>query len=230
MIVELGRYDSRLRHIFLLEGYGLSSNIFVLGKNIVTLVDTGVGNAPNRIVPKLIRIGLDPEKIQNVILTHVHLDHVGGLLEIAKFRPKTFIHPNEFKLLEKTLHQKFKTLLKQPSSTALEKAPFTFVENGETITLEGRSLRVIHTPGHTSGSICLYDEANQILFSGDTVFPGGSFGRTDLPTGDSKAMMESLKHLLKLEVESLLPGHGDPVIRKAAQHVRLAAEAVSTLL
>jgi glyoxylase-like metal-dependent hydrolase (beta-lactamase superfamily II) len=230
MTVNLGQCDPRLRHIFLLEGYGLSSNIFVLGKDVVTLVDTGVGNAPNRIIPKLVRIGLDPEKIQNVILTHAHPDHVGGLQEIAKFGPKTFIHPIEFKLLENTLQQKIETLLKQSNLTVAKRSPFALVENDETITVEGRSLRVIHTPGHTSGSICLYDEENRILFSGDTVFPGGSFGRTDLPTGDPKAMKESLKHLSKLEVESLLPGHGDPVIQKAAQHVRHATEAANTLL
>jgi len=230
MTVNLGRYDSRLRHIFLLEGYGLSSNIFVLGKDIITLVDTGVGNAPNRITPKLIGIGLKPENIQNVVLTHAHPDHVGGLLEIAKFGPKIFIHPNELKLLENAFQRKIAAFLKQSNSAATKRSAFTFVENDETITAEGCVLRVIHTPGHTSGSVCLYDEANWILFSGDTVFPEGSFGRTDLPTGDPKAMAASLKCLSKLKVESLLPGHEDPVVREAARHIRLAAEAASTLL
>jgi glyoxylase-like metal-dependent hydrolase (beta-lactamase superfamily II) len=230
MTIDLGQYDSRLRYIFLLEGYGLSSNIFVLGKDMITLVDTGVGNVRNRIIPKLVGIGLKPENIQNVLITHAHIDHVGGLLEIAKFGPKIFIHPNDLKLLENDFQRKITVCLKQSNSAAIREVPFTFVENDETITAEDRILRVIHTPGHTSGSICLYDKANQILFSGDTVFPEGSFGRTDLSTGNSKAMVASLEYLSKLEVESLLPGHGDPVICEAAQHVRLAAEAASTLL
>jgi hydroxyacylglutathione hydrolase len=230
MAIDLGRYDSRLKHIFLLESYGLSSNIYVLGKDAITLVDTGVGNVPNRIIPKLVGIGFTPEKIQSVLITHAHVDHVGGLLEIAKFGPKIFLHHNDLQLLGNDFQRKITAFLKQSNSTAMKRSPFTFIENGETITAEDYIMQVIHTPGHTSGSICLYDEANSLLFSGDTVFPEGSFGRTDLPTGDPKAMVVSLKCLSELKVGSLLPGHEDPVVREAARHIRLAAEAASTLL
>ena len=69
-------------------------------------------------------------------------------------------------------------------------------------------LRVLHTPGHTLGSVCLLDDDNGLLFSGDTLFPGG-WGRVDLPGGDPLAMVESLARLTGLEDRlRVLPGHG----------------------
>jgi glyoxylase-like metal-dependent hydrolase (beta-lactamase superfamily II) len=69
-------------------------------------------------------------------------------------------------------------------------------------------LRVLHTPGHTEGSVCLWSTAEGLLFSGDTLFAGG-WGRTDLPGGDPAALVESLVRLLDLEDGvGVLPGHG----------------------
>ncbi|MCK4247341.1 MAG: MBL fold metallo-hydrolase, partial [Methanomicrobia archaeon] len=68
-------------------------------------------------------------------------------------------------------------------------------------------LEVLHTPGHTDGSICLYDEAKKIMFSGDTFFIDG-IGRTDLPSGNEEALKESLERLASLDIEKVYPGHG----------------------
>jgi glyoxylase-like metal-dependent hydrolase (beta-lactamase superfamily II) len=71
-------------------------------------------------------------------------------------------------------------------------------------------LRVINTPGHTCGGICLYDEVTGSLFSGDTVF-GSGIGRTDLPSGSAKELAMSLKKLSGIDVKTLYPGHMDIV-------------------
>lgn len=80
-------------------------------------------------------------------------------------------------------------------------------------------LLVLHTPGHTRGSICLYHEEERALISGDTVFPNGSFGRTDFPGGSTEALKRSLDRLVTFEVESLYPGHERPVTAGAGRHL-----------
>jgi glyoxylase-like metal-dependent hydrolase (beta-lactamase superfamily II) len=73
------------------------------------------------------------------------------------------------------------------------------------------SFEVVHTPGHTPGSICLYDKMKKILISGDTLFED-SIGRTDLQGGNKQDMQKSLQRLSKLDINYLLPGHGEPKI------------------
>lgn len=82
------------------------------------------------------------------------------------------------------------------------------LRNDATIDLGDSVLRVIHTPGHTRGSICLYEADSESLFSGDTIFPHGGVGRTDLPGGSSQDLIRSISKLAKLDVRVLYPGHG----------------------
>ncbi|MCL0056482.1 MBL fold metallo-hydrolase, partial [Dehalococcoidia bacterium] len=71
---------------------------------------------------------------------------------------------------------------------------------------EKLNLQIIHTPGHSPGSICIYSPENKVLITGDVVF-NGSVGRTDLPGGDSRTLKQSIEKLSELDVEYLLPGH-----------------------
>ncbi|MEM3506147.1 MAG: MBL fold metallo-hydrolase [Candidatus Bathyarchaeia archaeon] len=204
----MGFNPIKIKDIVWIEGANLCSNIYAIGKNDVTIVDTGSGDISDLISQSLRKIGLDINNVSKVILTHSHFDHVGGLLEILTYTsPIIFIHPSELKFLE---------LPKQARIHGLN-------EN-QTIHTETRDLKVLHTPGHTYGSICLYDEANSLLFTGDTVFPGGSFGRTDLPTGDENMLIKSLKRLSELKVETMLPGHDRPVYEKAYLHIKSSFE------
>ena len=81
---------------------------------------------------------------------------------------------------------------------------------------------MIHTPGHTPGGICLYSERDKALFSGDTVFPEGSFGRTDLPGGNATKLVESIRKLTLLDVSVMYPGHEDIVNRSANEQIRMS--------
>ncbi len=85
-------------------------------------------------------------------------------------------------------------------------------------------LKVIHTPGHTQGSICLYSEEERFLISGDTVFTDGGFGRYDFPGGDRTALARSIGYLASLPVEGLYPGHGTPVHREGRLHISAALQ------
>jgi hydroxyacylglutathione hydrolase len=87
--------------------------------------------------------------------------------------------------------------------------PHLLLKEGE-LMVDDMAFQVIHTPGHSPGSICLYWPEMKALFSGDVVFNQG-IGRVDLPGGDGEALKQSIERLTRLEVEYLLPGHGDIV-------------------
>lgn len=83
MMVKLEIYSPRLAEICFIEGIGLSSNVYTLGTEEVTVVDTGSGDEINRLAPKLRTLDLDPKKVKQVVLTHTHPDHTGGVEELA---------------------------------------------------------------------------------------------------------------------------------------------------
>jgi len=208
MFQDLGKLDPRLDGIIAIRGVGLSSNVYVVKGDDITLIDSGVGDEYNRLDTELERLQSPVRNVQQAILTHTHLDHFGGLLTIQRLSsPRIMVHK-----------------LDSDELVGLDPALVDCVEEGETITASTRKLKVIHTPGHTAGSICLFDESNKILFSGDTVFPNGLFGRTDLPTGDSLDLVNSLRKLSGLSVESLLPGHESAVIHDGSSHIRMSYE------
>jgi glyoxylase-like metal-dependent hydrolase (beta-lactamase superfamily II) len=87
-------------------------------------------------------------------------------------------------------------------------------------------LTVIHTPGHTPGSICLYHEGEEVLISGDTVFTHGSFGRYDLPGGNLPSLRDSLRKLSGRAVRGVYPGHGEPLREGGGRHIAAALKVV----
>ena len=128
-----------------------------------------------------------------IALTHCHFDHVGAVKELAA-QTDCRVYLNE------------KDLALPPMLT---NGPLYYTDtykDGDTVPLAGIPFRVLETPGHTPGSVCLMTGAH--LFSGDTLF-AGSCGRTDLPGGDSRAMRDSLRKLATLEGDyDVYPGHG----------------------
>ena len=207
MAIDLKKFGTPLRSIYYIEGIGLSSNVYVIGERDIALIDTGAGDEMNRLRETMEKSGLSVKDLSKVVLTHAHPDHTGGLIDLLMAStPTVLIHSAEAEYLD------------------LDKALIKKVVEGDLIQTPGHRLTVIHTPGHTVGSICLYDSDNRILFSGDTVFTNGAFGRTDLPTGDARAMKESLKRLTQIKVDPLLPGHEEPVCENGNTHVRLSYE------
>ena len=211
--VDLGGLDSKLRGIHLIEGIGLSSNVYVIGSREPTLVDTGVGDEVNSLVRSLSEMGLEPSQVSQVVLTHSHFDHVGGLRELLEeAEPVILVHVDELPMLRWEYSSRAKA-----------------VHDGDVVETELGELTVIHTPGHTAGSICLLDGGREALYSGDTVFADGFFGRCDMPTGSLRMLVESLGRLSELRVEALLPGHGKVVVREGWRHIREAANAAKMM-
>ncbi len=143
--------------------------------------------------------------IEKILLTHSHWDH---------FADAKCLQEQTHALLY--VHQKDAANVKSPGADGLpilfpipSARVDRFLEEGETISVGSLELEVIHTPGHSPGSVCFYIRSEKTLFSGDTLFHG-SYGRLDLPTGEPQKMGSSLKKLLQLPAETrVFPGHGE---------------------
>jgi glyoxylase-like metal-dependent hydrolase (beta-lactamase superfamily II) len=146
-----------------------------------------------------------------VLVTHGHIDHVGGIDGIASHTVRAYLHPDDLdmarhprKQLEALLGSAFPT-----GDDELISTNFVDLADGQTLDLAGIAFEVLHTPGHTPGHCCFHLAGEGVLFSGDHLF-AGSIGRTDLPGGSYETLMESMaSHVLPLPGETaVLPGHG----------------------
>lgn len=147
--------------------------------------------APERILQTAREIGLN---IQTILLTHGHFDHVGGIRGLVQaLRCPVWMHESELTL---------------PEYLTDGKLYYTDgYDEGDTVTVGKLTFTVLHTPGHTPGSVCL--RCGDALFSGDTLF-AGSYGRTDFSGGSGSEMCKSLHRLAGIsENLTVYPGHGE---------------------
>jgi len=160
---------------------------------------------PGAEAPKIVRL-IASKGLQPVILlnTHGHIDHIGANKEIKeKFGIPLCIHRHDEPLLTNVQQSELAFFLGAQDSPA----PDQYLEDGETIKVGQSSLRVIHTPGHSPGSVIFLGDG--FLLSGDTLFFGG-VGRTDLPGGSWPELVDSIKTkiLIMPDEMPILPGHG----------------------
>ena len=143
-------------------------------------------------------------KIEWVLLTHAHFDHIGGVAELQRAGAQVVLHRDDLGIVSS-----FKNLAFYAGVKVEKFLPDVTVSGGETLDVAGVKVRVIHTPGHTAGGVCYV--ADDIIFTGDTLFEL-SYGRTDFPTGSFKELKNSvLNKLFVLPGDyRLLPGHGAP--------------------
>jgi len=184
------------RNIHVLPGVEGDSNVYIVDDELV--IDTGTG----RFFPDMkreIESISDIATLKTIINTHHHFDHTGGN---KKFR--------DWLCAEICIHQKDKAYLENGETLAEafgERPRVTTVDrllkDSSIIKTKNFRFEVIHTPGHTPGSVCLYERAKKILISGDTVS-----GRTDFQGGSKYDMAKSLRKLSELGASCLLPGHG----------------------
>jgi glyoxylase-like metal-dependent hydrolase (beta-lactamase superfamily II) len=161
------------------------------------------GDEIGRIARRLNTLGL---KLKQILITHAHIDHVGGALKLKKLTGAPILmNENDLPQL-KIMDTQAGWLGMDTPETA---PPDENLSDGLTVGLDRFPAQVIHTPGHTQGSVCLHFVPLNLLIAGDTLF-AGSIGRTDLPGGNSGQILDSIQsRLLALPKETrVLPGHG----------------------
>ncbi len=181
-----------------LFSYGEDSNVFILEDDTTLMIDSGIGKT-TRVYQSVKEKGLT---IDVIINTHCHVDHTYG----NQYFPEADIYAHELDAPDIETGSE-KTLWFWGFDKPIQFPVARVLKEKDVIQTENYLLEVIHTPGHTEGCISLYEPEKKIMFTGDCVFDI-SIGRTDLPTGDSTQMKESLKKLLQYDIEKFYGGHG----------------------
>jgi hydroxyacylglutathione hydrolase len=204
---------------------GVNCYLIVNGERLL-VVDSGIPGEAKKIVAYVARLGKKPSDIQYVILTHADIDHVGSAKELRRLTgARIAIHPGDVPVLTgkqkfKTINNHFKPVVRLVMSLMrfqpLE--PDVVLSHGDI--LEG--WQIFHTPGHTPGSICVYQPGKSI-FVGDALrtssleVPRPISRRICLDMAQTK---KSLTAIADLDYAVLLPGHGAPIVGKASQQIK----------
>jgi glyoxylase-like metal-dependent hydrolase (beta-lactamase superfamily II) len=213
------------------------SHAYVLGKSSsqdLSLIDAGLTGKGGYKIDSIRKAGIELSSIKRVIMTHIHLDHIGCLAEIQKQLPwaELWVHRLEADLLEQGDERAvygmdmFRGFCQE--HFGLKPGAFRFqvnrrLEGGETLDLGDMAWEVIHIPGHSMGGIGLYHRPLRILIPGDVVYAGYAIGRFDLYGADASGLKKSLMRLAELEVDVLLPGHNEIVEDLPKGYIRKTA-------
>jgi len=182
-----------------LVGGALESNGYIIykkeGKDCY-IIDPGYH--PEKFIKAIKELKLS---VLGILLTHHHYDHVGG---VAKIR--------EMKACQVYLHREDADMYRDEVDIMME--------GGDEIILGDEVIKVLHTPGHTLGSVCFYSEKTKAAFTGDTIF-NVDLGRTDFRDGSASKMENSIRNIInKWDNEVMIyPGHGDPCSMKFVRKV-----------
>ncbi|MEZ9517689.1 MBL fold metallo-hydrolase [Vibrio splendidus] len=146
-------------------------------------------------------------KVVNLVLTHGHLDHVGGTVPLAEILNVNIVGPHKADNFWLQGLENQSQMFGFPLCKAF--APNTWLEEGDKVTFGNQVIDVIHTPGHTPGHVVLFSEQARMAFVGDVLF-NGAIGRTDFPQGDFNTLISSIKtKLWPLGSDvTFVPGHG----------------------
>lgn len=195
-----------------------ATNTYIIYDEDLNAVIIDPASEAKKIISTIEKNNLKPKF---VLLTHGHPDHVGALYELKeKYNLKVYINEKDQEMLE-TNSTYFGPML---GLDIKDVKGDSYLKDGQELSLGNLKFKIIETPGHTKGGVCILIE--NILFSGDTLFLG-SMGRTDFPGGNEEKIFSSLKKLMELPDETVvLPGHGPKTTigyeRKYNPYVRMA--------
>lgn len=193
-----------------MASYGeFASNIYVLKGDYLTIVDPGNDYTA---FMELWGLGMKPEDIKKIVLTHGHPDHSLGALELLRSYPVLTKSGNVEVILHGAASPRLKETIKEFGSQVTE------VSGGETLDFSGLEWEVIHTPGHTLDGICLYHAPTRTVFTGDMVLPLAMAEPDEKAGGRLDHYLFGVKALLKRDIENVFPGHG-PLVAPGGRRV-----------
>lgn len=173
---------------------GLATNCYILideTEKRAAVIDPG--DEADRILAELNKLDA---RVEYILLTHGHYDHIGGVARLREALPQTKVYLHRADSRGAGFHV---------VPLADQVADLLYYDDGDTLALGSLTIHVIHTPGHTPGGVTL--RVGDALFTGDTLF-AGSMGRSDFPGGNTQQLFASLKKLAQLEGDfQVLPGH-----------------------
>lgn len=204
--------------ITIILGKERDSNCYIINDAII---DPGSGLNNKYLLDSIKESGISMDDINKIVNTHCHFDHMGADKYLQDtYGYEIYMHPLDLETVENKDSEATVASSFEMEVPDLDIKPLNEYDRiGD--------YEVLHTPGHTRGGICLSNGKN--LISGDTLFSGGNFGRTDLPTGDTQQMKESIIRLSDLDIVQLFPGHGPYAITAVNEQISLALMIASRL-
>jgi glyoxylase-like metal-dependent hydrolase (beta-lactamase superfamily II) len=194
-------------------------NSYLVGGAVPVLIDPGHQHLVKHLITQMEKDKNRPEDFRLIIATHVHPDHFEASQTFARAGVFMTMHPDEEKFMREEGKEFYRGFGMEMPDIRVD----FFLKEGE-LRLGSKTFQVLHTPGHSPGSISLYWPEKKALFTGDAVFYMG-VGRTDFPGGDGNLLKESIEKLARLDVELLLSGHGEVIrgkrnIQQNFQYIR----------
>ena len=213
----LNKTSAFFEKILFLQGYEFSSNIYVITRDYLTIVDPGNDYTA---FMELWKLGFKPGDIKKIVLTHGHPDHAMGAFELLRAYPSILQGGGVELILHEAGPREFKELIQHVGCRLTE------VKGGETLELSGLEWEVIHTPGHTIDGICPYHAPTKTVFTGDFVLPHAMAEPDQNAGGRLDHYLFGVKELLKRDIENVLPGHGLPVISEGRRVIEETYESL----
>lgn len=204
-------------------------NVYLIVEDELTLIDTGFPGSSRHIIRYINKLGRSEKEIGLIIITHNHLDHTGGLANLRKLTSAQIaVHEADTgadipysRSIRRIIDLPLISLTKPLIHKSLHDVDI-LIKGGEELSPLG-GLKVIHTPGHTPGSISLFSPQKRILFSGDMV--NTRYDRLRMPDRllnyDTPGLIRSVLEISKLDFDVLCVGHGKPIISDAGSDLRL---------
>lgn len=216
------------------------ANVFLLidGKSL-SLIDTGFRGRTARIIKEIKQLGYSPADIDNIIITHHHPDHIGSLALLQKAsQARVVAHPADAPYIEGQLPQPG---LLRPTWVRKLISPFyslwstvpapvdMLVNDGDKLPILG-GIKILHTPGHTPGSICLYFPEQRLVIAGDVMVQGSRVKLSAKAyTVDISQQIKSIQRIADLDFDIICFGHGPPILNNASSTVRTFAKRLQKL-
>jgi glyoxylase-like metal-dependent hydrolase (beta-lactamase superfamily II) len=198
------------------SGAAFDGNVYLVIDEKPILVDAGMMAGPTL---KNIKKFIDPAKIELIVLTHCHHDHSGAAPALKEATgARLMLSEKEVGCIGDELASVAYLFGQQAPEYKVDET----LKEGMVLDIGKWKLEVMETPGHSTGSLCLYERTEKVLFSGDTVFPDGNIGRTDMFGGSTKELVRSIQRLTELDVKVMYPGHMDIASRDVNRQIQMS--------